>query len=118
MKTNDQSGTGGLRRIWLLSGVLLWLVGAGVSALAQDKSTTNAAPAKGEADTKADKSLESEPGEYNNFLSLGLGHFFVNGDVGQFKRKQQRPDGIFGGIEELHYEQMVGKKGLLELDGR
>ncbi|MBI5775623.1 MAG: TonB-dependent receptor [Verrucomicrobia bacterium] len=117
MKTTDYFRAKVGRKIWLLTGVLLWLAGVEISVTAQDKSSTNAAPAK-EASTKTDKPDEPEPGEYNNYLSLGLGHFFVDGDVGQFKRKQQRPDGMFGGIEELHYEQMVGKKGLLELDGR
>lgn len=72
------------------------------------------------AETPAEeKPAEIEPGEYPNSVTFGVGHFFVDGDRAAFQRQLQRPgDETFGGIEELHFEQMVGKRGLFTLDGR
>src|ERR1041384_2470347 len=81
---------------------------------AQEKPPATPTPDK-EAGTKSDV---PEPGEYNNSLTLGVGHFFVDGDKAAFMRRTQMPAGTFGGVEELHFEEMVGKKGLFQLDAR
>lgn len=81
----------------------------------------DAAPApaaKAETADKADASLEAAPGEFSNSVTVGVGSFFNSGDDAQFQRRLQRPAGTYGGIEELHYEQAVGKKGSFTLDGR
>jgi hypothetical protein len=67
----------------------------------------------------AEKPAEVEPGEYANSVTFGVGHFFVDRDRAAFQRQWQRPgDETFGGIEELHFEQMIGERGLFTLDGR
>ena len=53
-----------------------------------------------------------QPGEYNNWLELSLGGFFVSGNDAQFQQRHQMPAGVFGGIEEFHWETAVQKKGL------
>lgn len=57
--------------------------------------------------------------DYNNWLELSLGGAFVRGDSAQFMRRHQVPaNAPFGGIEDLHWEQNLGKRGLFTLDGR
>jgi hypothetical protein len=66
--------------------------------------------------TRAAESEDST--EYRNWFTTGVGITLFDGDEAAFKRRQQMPTGVFGGIEDFHYEQDVGKKGLLKLDGR
>ncbi len=57
--------------------------------------------------------------DYNNWLELSLGGVFVRGDSAQFMQRRQVPaNAPFGGIEDLHWEQNIGKRGLFTLDGR
>jgi len=81
---------------------------------AQEKPAAPPAPAK----EAAAKPNTPEPGEYNNSVTVGVGHFFTSGDNAAFMRRVQYPSGTFGGLEELHFEEAVGKKGLFELDAR
>ncbi len=52
-----------------------------------------------------------------NWITLLVGGVFTNGDEAQFQRRHWQTDGAFGGIEDFHYEQDVGKKGSFKLDG-
>ncbi len=61
---------------------------------------------------------EASGAEYNNWITFGVGSTFIDGDEGAFKRRRQIPEGSFGGVEDFHLEQNVGKKGILQLDGR
>jgi hypothetical protein len=58
------------------------------------------------------------PGEYNNWLNVGVGNYFVSGDKGQFQQRSQQRAGTFGGVEDFHYETSFEKKGLFTIDGR
>jgi hypothetical protein len=60
---------------------------------------------------------EADPNEYNNWITLGVGSPFIRGDEGAFSARHQMGDKVFGGIEDLHWEQSVGKQGLFELNG-
>ncbi|MEW6303982.1 MAG: porin [Verrucomicrobiota bacterium] len=83
-----------------------------LSAFAQEQ--TNAAPAK----TAAPKVEEPvDPGELRNLIEWSFGGNFVDGDPAQFRRRMQMQRGAYGGIEQFHWEQDVGKRGLLKLDG-
>src|SRR6185369_11986446 len=66
----------------------------------------------------ADDKKSQEPTEYNNWITLGVGSTFVDGDEAQFMRRHQIPKGPFGGVEDFHWEQLVGKKGIFQIDGR
>ncbi len=59
-----------------------------------------------------------EPTEYRNWLEIGGGSTFVDGDKPAFQRRHSLPRGGFGGVEDFHYEQDVGKRGLFTIDGR
>jgi hypothetical protein len=69
-----------------------------------EKSTTSA-------------STEEESAEGKNWIELGIGGLSINGDAAQFKQEHRMSGDVFGGIQDLHYEQAVGKKGQLSIDG-
>jgi hypothetical protein len=60
---------------------------------------------------------EEESAEGKNWIELGIGGLITNGDAAQFKQEHRISGDVFGGIEDLHYEQAVGKKGQLSIDG-
>jgi hypothetical protein len=62
-------------------------------------------------------STEEESTEYKNWIELGIGGLIINGDAAQFKQEHRMSGDIFGGIQDLHYEQAVGKKGQFSIDG-
>jgi hypothetical protein len=70
------------------------------------------------ASQPATEALTPEAGSYRNWVSLSVGSTFVSGDRAAFKQRSGLPRGPFGGVEDFHFEQDVGKRGLLTLDGR
>ena len=80
-------------------------VSADGAATADEKSTTPA-------------TAEEQPEEYKNWIELGIGGVIVDGDRAQFEQEhRQRGDQVFGGIQDLHIEQTIGKDVQLLLDG-
>src|SRR5436190_24215357 len=70
------------------------------------KSTTTAA-------------TEEQPEENKDWIELGFGGVTVDGDRAQFEQEHGVPGNqVFGGIEDLHYEQAIGSDVQLSLDGR
>jgi hypothetical protein len=78
---------------------------------------TNTTPVTEAKETKAEV-IELGPGEYNNWLTLSAGNFFVDGNKAQFQHRQRQSSGAFGGIEDFHWETPVKKQGLFTIDGR
>jgi hypothetical protein len=58
------------------------------------------------------------PGDYNNWLQIGGGSFFVSDDKAQFQERHQMSAGVFGGVEDFHLETPFQKKGTFTVDGR
>src|SRR5688572_8817065 len=56
--------------------------------------------------------------DYRNWFDVSVGGNIVNGDKASFMQRHQVPHDIYGGVTDFHFEQDVGKKGLLEIDGR
>src|SRR3954466_7218619 len=52
-----------------------------------------------------------------NWIELGIGGVNITGDEAQFKQEHRWSGDIFGGIQDLHFEQSIGK-GTLTIDGR
>jgi len=71
-----------------------------------------------ETPKSADDKKPAEPAEYNNWITLGVGSTFIDGDKAQFMQRRQIPKGPFGGVEDFHWEELVGKKGIFQIDGR
>jgi hypothetical protein len=68
--------------------------------------------------TPTTTATEEEAPELKNWIELGIGGVNIGGDDAQFKQEHRMSGDIFGGIEDLHFEQAVGKKGQLTVDGR
>jgi hypothetical protein len=105
---------GGLALAAFLLGVL--------PATAQETTTkTNATvlPATAqETTTKTSATdLEASPTDYNNWLTLGVGSTFVGGDKAQFEHQHDTTTGPYGGVQDFHMQQFVGKNGLFTVDG-
>ncbi|MEY2518899.1 MAG: hypothetical protein QOF24_658 [Verrucomicrobiota bacterium] len=67
--------------------------------------------------TENGTATEEEAPEYKNWIELAIGSVSVRGDEAQFKQEHRISGDIFGGIQDLHLEQSVGKKGQLTVDG-
>jgi hypothetical protein len=75
--------------------------------LAEEKKPAGAAAA-----------AEDDQDSHRNWIELSVGGFNVNGDRAQFQQRYRMYGDVFGGIEDLHMERDIGKKGLLTIDGR
>jgi hypothetical protein len=93
------------------------LAGAWMAAAPFAHAQTNTTAA-GEEPKPATEFKPLEPGEYNNWLELGMGYSFVSGDKAQFQQRHQLPSGLFGGVEAFHWETPIQKQGLFTIDGR
>jgi hypothetical protein len=61
---------------------------------------------------------EEQTEEYKNWIELGIGGVITSGDRAQFEQEHRLPgDQPYGGIQDLHLEQTIGKNGLFSLDG-
>jgi hypothetical protein len=70
------------------------------------------------SDGKAVTTATEEAPEYKNWIELGIGGVITNGDRAQFEQEHRLPgDQPYGGIQDLHFEQTVGKNGLFSIDG-
>jgi hypothetical protein len=88
----------------------LALVFAGIFAVAAVRA--------GEADTKAVTTATEEAPEYKNWIELAIGGVITSGDRAQFQQEHRLPgDQVYGGIQDLHFEQTIGKNGLFSIDG-
>lgn len=85
-----------------------------------DKSTVNdgkSVASDGKSTAGATTTEEQTP-DYKNWIELGVGGLIINGDAAQFKQEHRMSGDVFGGIEDMHWEQTVGKNGLFSIDGR
>jgi len=55
--------------------------------------------------------------DYNNWVTLGVGSTFVHGDAAQFQHQHDTKSGVFGGVQDFHWEQLIGKDWSLTVDG-
>lgn len=75
------------------------------AASAEAPKLEEAAPAKTEAD-------------YRNWFDLSVGGNILSGNRASFMQRHGLPADAYGGVDQLHYEQDVGQRGLFELDAR
>jgi hypothetical protein len=71
------------------------------------------------SDSKAaTTTTEEQTEEYKNWIELGIGGVITSGDRAQFEEQHWLPgDQPYGGIQDMHYEQTVGKNATLTVDG-
>ncbi len=53
----------------------------------------------------------------DNWIELGVGGTIINGDAAQFKQEHRVSGDVFGGIQDLHYEQNISKDTSFSIDG-
>ncbi len=75
-----------------------------------------------QAQEKTGDTTSDSPKEYRNWVEFSAGGTFGFGDHPQGKAEYQRRYGLpagtaFGGVEDFHFEQDVGKRGLFSVDG-
>lgn len=99
---------------WAALAAACW---CGASVVLGQDAKPAAESAKRDTAPKADEAEKSEA-DYRNWFDVSVGGSIVNGNKAQFKENRQLPVGAYGGVSDFHYEQDVGKKGLLEVDGR
>ena len=66
--------------------------------------------------SKTVETAEEEP-DYTNWITLGIGGAWAEDDVAGFQRRHTMNDGVFGGLEDLHWEPKISDKVTLTLDG-
>ncbi len=89
---------------------LLGLGFTGAQESPKSSSATNAVPAASGVNAE-------EPADFRNWLNVGFGGTFIDGDKAAFTRRWSMRKGAFGGVEDFHWEQDVGKRGLFKVDG-
>jgi hypothetical protein len=74
------------------------------------------AEGKDAKESKATTTTETET-EYKNWIELGIGGTWTNGDRAQFEQEHHLVgDEVYGGINDMHYEHAVGE-ATLTIDG-
>jgi len=61
--------------------------------------------------------FEGGTNTYSNWIELSTGALLTQGNANQATQGKQLNPGVFGGIEDLHYESQVAKKTTFTLDG-
>jgi hypothetical protein len=79
-------------------------------------AVTNAPPPPPKPLT-AEEMFEGGAKTYNNWVELGVGGFATHGNNASFQRQQQNTFGLFGGIEDLHYQGSPAKGTTFTIDG-
>ena len=106
MKAFFKPGHKGRHRYLVITGGLAlaaFLPGA-LSVTAQETTTNNT-------------DLEASPTDYNNWITLGVGSTFVDGDKAQFEHQHDTTTGPLGGIQDFLLQEFVGKTGLFTAEG-
>ncbi|PYI91751.1 MAG: hypothetical protein DME97_12725 [Verrucomicrobia bacterium] len=67
--------------------------------------------------TENGTAVEEETAAGKNWIELAIGGVNIAGDDAQFKQEHRMSGDVFGGINDLHLEQAIGKKGQLTIDG-
>jgi hypothetical protein len=76
-------------------------------------TTTSAAATQ----AAVDEGLNTMPPDYVNWVTLGGGDVFVNGNSGQYKHEHNTNSGPFGGVEDFHWQTFAGKDATFTMDG-
>jgi hypothetical protein len=63
------------------------------------------------------ETLEDKAAKFNNWFDVSVGGIRVEGDKAQFQHNNRSQKGAFGGVEDFHWEQRVGKRGSFQVDG-
>jgi hypothetical protein len=76
------------------------------------------APAADEAAKAPEAAAETTAADYRNWFDVSVGGAWIDGNGAAYQRRTGLPNGAYGGVEDFHWEQDVGKRGLFQIDGR
>lgn len=76
------------------------------------------ASATGEKAPALEKKASESSTDYRNWFDVSVGGVLLQGNKAQYQHRSGLPGSAFGGVENFHYEQDVGKKGIFQIDGR
>jgi hypothetical protein len=113
MKTT--SPFSGVRRVTLFPGLVIAALFAASLGAAEPTEATKTEGAD-KAGTGSKPAMT--PGEYRNWVELSVGNVFTAGDEAAFMHRSNLKKGPFGGVEDFHFEQDIGQRGLFQIDGR
>src|ERR1044072_5459016 len=114
MKKNKRSRTRDFgfpkRAVWRR-----YLIGASLLVFgAQLKAADTNAPAL----LKPEQQFEGGDKAYNNWIEFSTGGFLTDGARGPAEKREQLNRGVFGGIEDLHYQKALTNGTTVTIDGR
>ncbi len=75
-------------------------------------SDTNASPT-----LTPEQMFEGGTNAYSNWIDLGFGGVFTSGSRAQFRQQHQTSGGVFGGIQDFHYQDNLAKDTTMAVDG-
>ncbi len=96
----------GLREVVHAGTILLCVIAFSPSSLRAGTEPAGVSPAP---------AAEEEP--FTNWIELSIGGVVTHGDKAQFQQRHGVNTDVFGGIGDFHYEQDLGKRGSLKIDG-
>jgi hypothetical protein len=82
---------------------------------------TNAPPQEAAALAAAltpEQMFEGGTNTFNNWVEVSAGGFITSGNKAEFRQQQQKSGNVFGGIQDLHFQEAVAKGTTFSLDGR
>jgi hypothetical protein len=93
------------------------LLSAILAAPAVSAAETNAVPESATPPLTPEQMFEGGTNSYSNWIDLGMGGFFTSGNRAQAQQNGQSSSGLFGGIEDLHYQGQVSTNTTFTVDG-
>src|SRR3974390_522577 len=61
--------------------------------------------------------FEGGTNTYSNWIDLGIGGVLTHGNRSEFRHQHQTSGGVFGGIEDFHYQDSLAKDTTVVVDG-
>jgi hypothetical protein len=82
-----------------------------------EEAGKDAVEAEAPAELTPEQLFEGGDKTFANWVEVSGGFLRVNGDKGWAEQRQQYSQGVFGGIQDLHYTRAIDKSTTLTLDG-
>jgi len=103
---------------YLVAAAGLVLAASQLSALAgTDPAAPSGTTAKTAAVPATTSTDTSDDTDYTNWVTLGAGGAFVNGNNGAYRHEHDTNNGAFGGVEDFHWSAPVNKETTFTMDG-
>lgn len=102
----------------LMLGAALGAWAAQASAEEAGEAAKEDAKAEGKEELTPEQMFEGGAETLANWVEVSYGGMLTSGRKGAAQERMHLGDGIFGGIEDLHYQKQINKDTLFSMDGR